>query len=439
MDRNIYQNLLSWKNSAPRKPLILKGARQTGKTYILRQFGEREFKRLHYCNFQQDKKIHQCFADDLLPETILQLLSFSLDTVIDRKNDLLFFDEIQDCPRALTSLKYFFEQLPDIAICCAGSLLGVVHSNEPFPVGAVTFLDLYPLSFDEYLLAADPKSHEFIHGLTLRSNIPEVIHRHLLGLLKNYFVVGGMPEAVMRYLNASAEPFEAFALARKVQKDLIIGSMGDFAKYAHTANAREITVVYESVPSQLSRLGGKFRPSDVIAGARFGRLRSAVDWLAGAGIVHKVFIANSGELPFSAFTKENTFKLYMADIGLMGALADISPKTVALGSDLFATFKGAFCENFVAQEFFAAGVGPLFAWKCNTAEIEFMREINGAVAPIEVKSGLSGKLKSLAVFADRYKSDYSVRISAHNLAINEQSRFHSYPLYLAGRFPLPEK
>ena len=212
--------------------------------------------------------------------------------------------------------------------------------------------------------------------------------------------------------------------------------MGDFAKYSQATRSREIVAVIESIPAQQARESKRFKPADVIHGSRFAVLRNAVDWLTGAGIAFKVFIANSGELPFSAFTKENNFKLYLADIGLLGALARLSPQALLLHNDLFATFKGAFCENFVAQEFVAAGSGPLFAWKSNTAEVEFIREIDGKVIPVEVKSGLSGKLKSLNVFADRYKTDYRVRISAHNLELNTQSKLHSYPLYLAGRLPL---
>ena len=437
MQRNIYQNLLLWKKSKPRKPLILRGARQTGKTFVLREFGRNEFKTVHYCNFQQEKRFHQCFSGDLNPATILQLLEFSLDTTINRETDLLFFDEIQDCPAALTSLKYFYEQLPQMAICCAGSLLGVVHSKEPFPVGAATFIDLYPFSFEEYLLAVDPKSCKFIRGLTIQSKIPDLIHDHLMGRLKDYFVVGGMPEVVDRFINSNKDRFEGFSLVRQVQSDLVSAYIGDFAKYAESVQTQEIVAVFESIPAQLAKESKKFKPSEVITGARFGKLRSAIDWLTSAGIAHKVFIANAGELPFSAFTKENLFKLYMADIGLLGSLAKLSAQALLLPSDFFATFKGAFCENFVAQEFIAAGTAPLYSWNSNTAEVEFMREIDGMVIPIEVKSGLSGKLKSLKVFADRYKSEYRVRFSAHNLEINKQAHFHSYPLYLAGKFPLP--
>jgi uncharacterized protein len=436
MKRTAYQKLISWKNSRPRKPLILKGARQTGKTYILREFGQNEFKALHYCNFQLEKKIHHCFSGDLDPGNVLKLLSFTLDAPINIETDILFFDEIQDCPRALTSLKFFSEQLPQLAVCCAGSLLGVVHSSEPFPVGAVTFIDLYPLSFEEYVLAADPKSWEFIRNLTIKSKIPDLIHEHLLNLLKDYFVVGGMPEVVFCYVNQQGDRFEVFSKVRQKQNDLITAYMGDFAKYAQSTRSREIVAVFESIPAQLARENKKFKPSDVISGSRFANLRNAVDWLVGAGIAFKISVANAGELPFSAFTKDNIFKLYMADVGLLGALAKLSPQALVLPNDLFATFKGAFCENFVAQEFIASGAGPLFAWNSNTAEIEFMREVNGDVIPVEVKSGLSGKLKSLNVFAERYKSKYRARISAHNLEINTQSRFHSYPLYLAGKFPL---
>jgi hypothetical protein len=239
-----------------------------------------------------------CFEEDLSPEKIVSSMEFHLDTDIDISKDLVFFDEVQDCPRAITSLKYFQEEMPELALVCAGSLLGVVHSDSAFPVGKVSFLNLYPLSFEEFLLAAgDRKSCKVLDEVNMKSCISEIVHYHLLERLKEYMITGGMPEVIS---------------------------------------------VFESIPAHL--LNKKFVSSRVIQGGRFSRLRSSIDWLIGAGLLIKVKITNSGELPFAAFSKENNFKLYLFDIGLLGALGSLSPNVIYKQNDLFATFKGAFCE-----------------------------------------------------------------------------------------------
>ena len=437
MKRTLYSELIQWKLLDRRKPLILKGARQTGKTWLLTEFGRHEFRQMHYINFQRSENFKQVFEGNLSPDNIILQLEFILDTTISRKEDLLFFDEIQDCSRALTSLKYFNEDLPEMAVVCAGSLLGVVHSDSSFPVGKVNFLDLYPLSFEEFLMAiGEDRSVDFINSLTLNDSISAVIHNKLMDLLKEYMVTGGMPEVVQLYAEYRDNKYVAFNRVREKQEELLTSYRGDFPKYSGKVNASKIVSVFEAVPSQLARENRKFVPSQVISGGRFSRLRSSIDWLIGAGLVIPVKISNSGELPFAAFTKENRFKLYMLDTGLLGALGGLAPKAIYLQNDLFVTFRGAFCENFVAQEFLAAGQKKLYSWMSNTSELEFLCEIEAEVYPIEVKAGLSGKLKSLNVFAEKYAPPYRTRISGRNLEINRESGMHSYPLYLAGKFPL---
>jgi uncharacterized protein len=436
MKRTLYNKLIQWKNSSNRKPLILKGARQTGKTYLLTQFGKEQFSSLHYINFQQDKTVSSIFEKDLYPQNIIKQLEFYLDKKITLNSDILFFDEIQDCPRALTSLKYFCEDMPELALVCAGSLLGVVHSSESFPVGKVSLLTLHPLSFEEFLLAMeDDRGFEALRNV--KTELPEIVHVHLMERLKEYMVTGGMPEVVETYTAFSpGDTFSAVKAVREKQNELLTTYMGDFSKYSGKTRANEIVYTFESLPQQLARENKKFVASRVIQGGRFSTLCSAIDWLAGAGLVNKVMICNSGELPFSAFTAQNRFKLYMFDTGLLGALAGLSAGVIMKANNLFATFKGAFCENFVAQEFVYAGHDPLYAWAGKTAEVEFIREIDGEVYPVEVKAGLSGKLKSLNVFAQKYNAPYRTRLSARNLEINENARMHSIPLYLAYRFPL---
>ncbi len=437
MDRDIDAKLLAWKAGNNRRPLILRGARQTGKTYAITQFGTRMFRELHYLNFQETKRLHQIFAGDLEPQRLLESIEFALDRSIDINADLIFFDEIQDCSQALNSLKYFHERMPHLAICAAGSLLGVTHTETSFPVGKVSFLDLYPMSFGEFLLAlGEHRSYDIINNVSTVKKIPNVAHEHLMGVLREYFVVGGMPDVVAQYARGRDNKRTAFRQVRETQKNLLSGFVADFAKYSGKVKAREITAIFESIPSQLARESKKFKASSVVPGGRFSKLLDAVDWLEGAGLIIRVKIANSGELPFAAFTKANRFKLYFFDVGLLGALAGLSPSALYQAARPFSTFKGAFCENFVAQEFCYAGHMPLHAWASNTAEIEFLLEINGQVYPVEVKAGVSGKLKSLAVFAKKYGAKRRIRISAHNLQIDPENDLHTYPLYLASRFPI---
>lgn len=437
--RNISARLLQWKQAPARKPLVLRGARQTGKTYSLVEFGRQQFSAFHVLNFQENPELGSLFEGSLSPAGIIEALEFFLDANINPATDLVIFDEIQDCPRALTSIKYFCEQMPELALCCAGSLLGVIHTEEPFPVGKVTFLDLYPLSFTEFMQAVgEKKLLKYLESINQETQIPEFIHQNLLSVLREYFVVGGLPEIVDVYRRNREHRRDAFEQVRARQRDLLDAYVRDFAKYADSARSDRIFAVFSAIPAQLAKENKKFVASKVVSGGRYSALQSAIDWLVGAGLVNKVPIANSGQLPFSAFTKENRFKLYFFDTGLLGALAQLSPGAVYTEADLFATFKGAFCENHVAQELRQSRGKALYCWASNTAEVEFMLELDGQVLPVEVKSGKSGKLKSLNVFAQKYAPPYRTRLSARNFEINHKTAMHSYPLYLSGRFPILE-
>ncbi len=438
MEREIYKKLVQWKNAGDRKPLILKGARQAGKTYSLIEFGRKEFKNVHCINFQKDKTACEIFSGSLAPKRILESIQLYLETTIEKTTDLVFFDEIQDCPRALTSLKYFCEDMRELAVVSAGSLLGVTQSHESFPVGKVSFLNLSPMCFEEFLLAVgDEHAYRKLRTLRYPDTVPPVLHHRLMERLKEYFIVGGLPEVVATYCaNIENKPI-AYKKVRTKQEELINTYMGDFSKYSGKTRANEIASVFESVPSQLARENKKFKASEAVPQGRFARLKSPIDWLTGAGLLINVKISNSGEIPFGAFTSDNRIKLYLFDVGILGALARIPPKSLHMKTDLFSTFKGAFCENFVAQEFICSGGGPLYSWMSNTAEVEFIREIDGDVYPVEVKAGQSGKLKSLNIFASKYPVKYRTRISARNLEFNPQAGFHNYPLYLSYRFPLP--
>ncbi len=440
MQRKIWNKLKTWETKRNRKPLIVKGARQVGKTYILKAFGRECFPRFHYVNFEKDEQLIKIFENDLDPKRIIQELSFYLDISIDTGNDLLIFDEIQYCSRALTSLKYFQEELPGLALCAAGSLLGIYLSDESFPVGKVEYCRMFPMSFEEFLKGVgDDKSANFLNNQQVGNSIPEVVHSHLWHQLKIYFVVGGLPEVVQTYADNKADLFIALQSVRKKQEDLIFTYQADMAKHSGKQNAMQIERLWRNIPAQLAReqdgSANKFKFKGVIPGIKgFTRLSGTIDWLKTAGLIIQTYIVNSGELPFSAHIKDNFFKLYFFDTGMLGALSNLPPKTI-LDYD-YGSYKGYFAENFVAQEFLSAGESEIYAWRERNAEVEFLREIGGEVLPIEIKSGWVTQAKSLKVFADRYHSAYRTIMSANNLLIEKDNQVNRYPLYLASRFPL---
>ncbi|MCP4752120.1 MAG: ATP-binding protein [Proteobacteria bacterium] len=440
MKRKLIGELKDWKNRSDRKPLILKGARQVGKTYLLEAFGKECFPRFHILNFEKDEKLGRIFEPDLNPKRIVQELCFQLDAEIDIENDLLIFDEIQYCPKALTSLKYFGEDIPELALCSAGSLLGLQPGEGSFPVGKVDFLSLFPMSFEEFLEGMeDSKSVSFIRNFKAGDSIPEIVHSHLWNQLKAYFIVGGLPEVVGTYADQSEITFNAFKRVRKKQEDLIATYHADMAKHAGKQNAMHLERLWRNVPAQLAREQNgsvqKFKFKNVVPGVnRFSRLAGVIDWLKTAGLVIQAHIVNSGELPFSAHKRENLFKLYLFDIGLLGALSGLPPKSIL--DYEYGSYKGYFAENYVAQEFVSSHARDVYAWRERTAEVEFLREVEGSVLPIEVKSGWVTQTKSLKVFAEKYRPSYRTVMSANNLYLDRKNKVHRYPLYFASRFPL---
>ena len=425
--------LAGWKTREGRKPLVLLGARQVGKTYALKAFGKLQFRATHYLNFQERPELNEIFTGNLSAEKLLQGISFALDAPISPQEDLLILDEIQDCPGALTSLKYFCENLPQLAVCAAGSLLGVSFPSAPFPVGKVEFLQLHPMTFQEFLAACDPKGFRAFQQISTRDVPTDLVHRHLMASYREYLVVGGLPEVVALHATQKGNAaVDSFAAVREKQNALLSAYFRDIAKYCGKVNASSITAVLESIPRQLAREHKKFVATVVAPDTRFSRLQSAVDWLVHAGLLLRTSIVNSAEIPFAAFASPGAYKLYLFDVGLLGALSGTSPGAIMGEADPFKTFKGAFAENHVAQEFTAAGHG-LHCWMGTHSEIEFLREVDGKIFPVEVKSGLSGKLKSLQVFAEKYRCAARVRISAQGLQARPAEGFLNLPLYLAGR------
>lgn len=438
MRRFLLEKLIAWKDDPDRKPLILQGARQVGKTTLLKQFGSDCFPAVHSLNFEKDLGLSVLFEKNITPKFLLSELEYYLGTPIDRKRDLLIFDEVQACPRALTSLKYFQEEMPELALCAAGSLLGIYLGPVSFPVGKVDMMTLYPMTFEEFLLAADQTQlFELLQTLRLHDTIPQAAHERLFEQLKHYFITGGLPEVVKTYCKEKESYFTAFTKVRQKQNTLFETYLADIAKHSGKVNAMHIARVLHSIPSKLDRSedgsASKYTFKEVIPGVdRYSRLASAIDWLEAARLIIRTPIVNSGNIPFSSHVQENTFKLYLFDVGLLGAMSNISSQTI-LKYD-YGSYKGYFAENFVAQALLTRSLSKLYSWQENLAQVEFLYDQEGVAVPLEVKSGWVTHSKSATIFAKKYESPYRVIFSAKPLAANQQ--LHSYPLYLAERFPL---
>ncbi len=441
MKRLMMDKLLSWKEMGKRKPLILKGVRQVGKTYLLKEFGRRSFSKYHYINFEKSPDLAKIFEQDLVPQRILNELSFHLNSSIDIEKDFVIFDEIQEAPKALTSLKYFCEECPKLAMCGAGSLLGIHLSSGSFPVGKVTFLTLNPMSFEEFLMAnEDTRSLQVIKNLQTKDHIPEIIHEHLWEELKRYFIIGGLPEAIACYLENKKDLFLALSLVRKKQSDLVKAYYADIAKHSGKVNAMHIDRILRAIPSQMQQTHNgsiaRFKFRGVVPGiTHYDRLAGGIDWLENVGLLIKVHIVNTGHLPFRGYAKENFFKLLLFDIGILGSMAGLSPETIL--DYEYGSYKGFFAENFVATELLNSRKEELFSWQENRGEIEFLTEINNQAIPIEVKSGSVIKTKSLDKFIEKYHPAFQVILSGKPLSIDPVKKNYRYPLYLAGNFPSP--
>lgn len=440
MRRKIFKELKIWKDKKKRKPLIVKGARQIGKTYSILEFGAKNFSKIHEINFEKSSSLIKIFDGDLKPKDLINAISFEKGEQINLEQDLLFFDEIQECPRALTSLKYFYEDLPQLAICAAGSLLGVKLNEVSYPVGKIDEIEMFPMSFFEFLDAIDESLIlELLSSIKPEDSIPVNVHEKTWKLLKNYFITGGLPEVVLEYIEFQSNYYEAFKKIREKQKQLITDYLADMAKHSGKENSMHLQRLWSQIAVQLSQEHNSSAPKFKFKGAipeknRYSRLASTIDWLRAAGLIIQVPILEKARLPLKAYCHESSFKLFINDIGLLGALAGLSPKTI-LDYD-YGTYKGFFAENFVAQEFLASGINSqeLFAWKENRSELEFIREINGEIYPIEVKSGFVKKSKSLEIFSEKYKPKQKTILSANEFKVS--GNLHKYPLYLASRFPI---
>ncbi|QQR81308.1 MAG: ATP-binding protein [Deltaproteobacteria bacterium] len=423
MQRRLYDDIILWKKAEERKPLILRGARQVGKTYLLEDFGKREFLQTIRLNFERQPNLGQIFERDFSVKRIIQEIEVEFNTKIDPQNTLIIFDEIQQCPKAITSLKYFCEDGRDYFVASAGSLLGLKVGGSSFPVGKIHFLDLYPLNFNEFLLALGEETLvSFLSELKIIEPLSENIHQKCLDYLKLYFCIGGMPEAVKDYVEK-----RDISRSRELQLDLLETYSNDFSKHAGKTTAIKIQQVWDSIPKQLAREQKKFMFTEIKKGGRSKEYEEAINWLINAKLCHKVQLVKRPEFPLAHFEEEGFFKLILLDVGLLGALSQINPQILFQETDLFKTFKGAFAESFVGQELLCFSK-KLFYWRSqHEAEIDYLVERNSLIFPIEVKSGQSGKLKSLKTYSDKYSPKYRIRISSQNYFLKDD--FINLPLY----------
>jgi predicted AAA+ superfamily ATPase len=437
MKRSLMVELQSWRTASNRKPLVLMGARQVGKTYLLREFAEQNYDNLVYLNFDLNKGLASLFSGSLEPKKLMPLIELQTKSEIIPGKTLIFFDEIQECPNALISLKYFNELANDYHICAAGSLLGVKLLNtKGFPVGKINLLYLHPLDFSEFLQAnQELQLLEYLDQVTLMTKIPELIHNQLMDYFKIYLITGGMPEAVSVYVRNAAYNFIDI---RKIQQEILNAYYLDFSKHAPDTKIMKISQVWNAIPSQLVKENKKFIYSILRHGARAKDFEDAIQWLVEADLICKTYNITTPHLPLSAYANMDIFKLYMFDVGLYSAVANLDPHVLLQGSELFVEFKGSITETYVAQVLHKLNAGnpnrSLFYWTSpGKAEVDFVIQYNTKIYPIEVKSGTSNKQKSLAIYVQKYAPQLAIRVSPQNL--HASGNFLNIPFYLLYRIP----
>ena len=424
--RHALKLLLRWKNSSDRKPVILQGARQVGKTWLLKHFGEREFQNIAYFNFERQTELRQFFETTKDPEQIIENLTLVHGRAILPQSTLIIFDEIQECNKALNSLKYFCEDAPDYAIACAGSLLGVAMSRgESFPVGKVDFITLYPVSFAEFLAVADQDLFRYAESIDKIKPIPDIFFNPLKDKLKMFYISGGMPEAVVALLDK-----RDLQITQDVLQNILNAYSLDFSKHVDTKDIPKIQYIWASLPSQLSRENKKFLYKTVKSGARAREYEDALQWLVNAGLAYRIFCSSRPSLPLSSYDDLSAFKVYLLDVGLLRRLSLLDPVAISEGNRLFTEFRGAMTENFILESLIHQFEGLPRYWRSgNIAEIDFLVQYKNRVIPMEVKSDENVRSKSLSFYRKAYNPELAVRYSLKNLSFEDG--LISIPLFLA--------
>lgn len=424
MKRYITEKLMEWKNSKERKPLILKGARQVGKTYILKEFGENNYDNVAYFNFDHDDGLASLFLNTKDPRRIIEQLSLVNGSKINPGSTLIIFDEIQECPNALNSLKYFCEEASSYHVACAGSLLGIRLSKTSFPVGKVDFLNLYPMTFSEFLEADHLESLvEVMKQPKEIKEIPAIFESKLIEKLKIYYIVGGMPEVVYSWVND-----KDIEKVNKIQKNILLSYENDFSKHIDIKEANKVSLIWNGIPSQLARENKKFVYQVIKEGARAREYENALNWLNDADLISKCYLVNKCAFPLRGYQDLSAYKIYMNDIGLLRRMADLDSSILLEGNKLLLEFKGAFTENYVANVLkYLYGEAPNY-YTFDRNEIDFVIQRKNKIIPIEVKSDKSTNHNSLTKYNSSNDNEFSFRFSLNNLS--KDGKIINIPLYL---------
>ncbi|KDB48035.1 ATP-binding protein [Glaesserella parasuis] len=429
MQRKILQSLQNWKQNLNRKPLIIQGARQVGKTWAMKHFGEQSFEQVAYINFDNNPRMKTLFSGDYDINRLILGLKIESGVDIQAHNTLIIFDEVQEVPQALSSLKYFYENAPEFYIVSAGSLLGVsLHHQVSFPVGKVDFLPLYPMDFHEFFLAVGKQ--DLVELLNLKDwSLISAMKSRYIELLRQYYFIGGMPEAVKVFIET-----QNFNAVRQVQKNLLMAYEQDFSKHIRDGQTvQKVRSIWHAIPEQLAKENKKFIYANLQKGARSKDYEIALQWLKDSGLVHSVPRIKKPHLPLSAY-QDNAFKLYGLDIGLLSAQSHLDASVLLDGSRIFSEFKGALTEQYVLQQLIANQDNPVFYWATEkgTAEVDFVVQQKQAVIPIEVKAEENLKAKSLKVYVEQFQPERAFRFSMADY--REQDWLVNVPLY--GILPL---
>ena len=431
MLRKDYEKLLKWKNKTSRKPLLVLGVRQCGKTYLVKEFGSKEFENMAYINFDGNKGLQSIFDYDFdINRIIDEIGSVVLNKKIIPGKTLLFLDEIQDCPRAIQSLKYFCENLPELHVIAAGSLLGIALKEQgiSFPVGKVERLEMFPMSFEEFIIADG--GEKYLNGMSklpLGREISELYSVPMQKYLQNYYIVGGMPEAVKIWIQT-----HDYNQVEEIQIQILKDYADDFGKHTTPDTAIKIKLIWDAIPSQIAKDNNKFIFSHVKEGARAKDLEDALEWLVSAGLVYKLNLVPTPQLPLESMKDNTYFKIYMADVGLLRKKSNVNYRTILNGDESFIQFKGAFSENYIMSELKCLGVSAYF-WRTKAdAEVDFISDYEGVLFPIEVKSATNTKAKSLQLFCKRFAPKLAFKASLKNVGDNmmEETHIWNIPLYI---------
>ena len=423
MNRRIFNSLKEWKNKADRKPLIIRGARQVGKTWLMKELGRLSYEQTIYVNFDTDTIAKSLFTQDLDVTRIVRGLEIAYGVKIVPERTLIILDEIQEVPQALSTLKYFYEQLPEYHIVTAGSLLGVsLHEANSFPVGKVDFMSLYPLTFFEFLEALGKNNLlELIE--TKDFEMMKVFRNEFIENLRLYYYIGGMPEAIVKFISTSD-----YNEVRNIQKNILLAYEMDFSKHVPYREIPRLRMLWKSIPIQLAKENRKFMYNQVKEGSRAKEYENALLWLSDCGLIKKVSRISKPAMPPGAYEDLKAFKVYLLDVGLLGALSELSAKTLIDGNRIFTEFKGALTEQYVCQQLTASNV-PLFYWsrERGNAEVDFVIQNGENILPVEVKAETNLQAKSLKVYYEKYEPKIAVRTSMADY--ERQDWLMNIPLY----------